>query len=71
MDSMLQTSDLIFSLNYVFLGVTWVLVYRTEKYKRLKTEIDKQSKKRKLSFLTYRLLFDFKLTCLVTLQLKR
>lgn len=29
------------------LGITWVLVYRTEKYKRLKAEVEKQSKKRK------------------------
>lgn len=28
-------------------GITWVLVYRTEKYKRLKAEVEKQSKKRK------------------------
>lgn len=27
-------------------GITWVLVYRTEKYKRLKAEVEKQSKKR-------------------------
>jgi len=26
-------------------GLTWLLIYRTEKYKRLKTEVDKQSKK--------------------------
>nr|CAG4638061.1 EOG090X0DWG [Chydorus sphaericus] len=26
-------------------GVTWILVYKTEKYQRLKTEIEKQSKK--------------------------
>ena len=26
-------------------GVTWVLVYRTEKYIKLKSEIEKQSKK--------------------------
>jgi hypothetical protein len=26
-------------------GVTWVLVYRTEKYQKLKLEIEKQSKK--------------------------
>uniref|UniRef100_A0A8C5QGM1 Calcium load-activated calcium channel n=1 Tax=Leptobrachium leishanense TaxID=445787 RepID=A0A8C5QGM1_9ANUR len=26
-------------------GITWVLVYRTEKYKRLKAEVEKQSKK--------------------------
>ncbi len=28
-------------------GITWVLVYRTDKYKRLKAEVEKQSKKRK------------------------
>lgn len=32
-------------------GITWVLVYRTEKYKRLKAEVEKQSKKRKWSLL--------------------
>ncbi|ELU14083.1 hypothetical protein CAPTEDRAFT_164117 [Capitella teleta] len=26
-------------------GLTWLLVYRTEKYKKLKTEVEKQSKK--------------------------
>ncbi|XP_065576865.1 calcium load-activated calcium channel-like [Artemia franciscana] len=26
-------------------GLTWLLVYRTEKYQRLKTEVEKQSKK--------------------------
>ena len=26
-------------------GVTWLLVYRTEKYQKLKTEIEKQTKK--------------------------
>jgi len=26
-------------------GVTWALVYRTEKYQKLKLEIEKQSKK--------------------------
>jgi hypothetical protein len=26
-------------------GLTWVLVYRTDKYKRLKAEVEKQSKK--------------------------
>lgn len=29
----------------IFLGITWVLVYRTDKYKRLKAEVEKQSKK--------------------------
>lgn len=27
-------------------GITWVLVYRTDKYKRLKAEVEKQSKNR-------------------------
>ena len=30
---------------YFAQGVTWVLVYRTEKYQKLKSEIEKQSKK--------------------------
>ena len=29
-----------------FIGVTWLLVYKTEKYIRLKSEIERQSKKR-------------------------
>jgi len=29
------------------LGLTWLLVYRTEKYQRLKGEVEKASKKRK------------------------
>uniref|UniRef100_A0A8C0UID4 Calcium load-activated calcium channel n=1 Tax=Cyanistes caeruleus TaxID=156563 RepID=A0A8C0UID4_CYACU len=29
----------------VITGITWVLVYRTDKYKRLKAEVEKQSKK--------------------------
>lgn len=28
------------------LGVTWLMVYRTEKYQKLKAEVEKQSKKR-------------------------
>lgn len=31
------------------LGLTWLLVYRTEKYQRLKGEVEKASKKRKLN----------------------
>ena len=27
-------------------GFSWLLIYRTEKYKRLQSEIEKQSKKR-------------------------
>ena len=30
---------------FVFSGLTWLLVYRTEKYKKLKSEVEKQSKK--------------------------
>ena len=29
----------------LFSGLTWLLVYRTEKYKKLKSEVEKQSKK--------------------------
>lgn len=29
----------------VFVGLTWILVYRTDKYKKLKAEVEKQSKK--------------------------
>lgn len=29
-------------------GLTWLMVYRTEKYQKLKTEVEKQSKKCKL-----------------------
>ena len=32
-------------LYFILQGVTWLLVYRTEKYQKLKTEIEKQSKK--------------------------
>lgn len=28
-----------------FLGLTWLMVYRTEKYQKLKAEVEKQSKK--------------------------
>jgi hypothetical protein len=31
------------------LGLTWLLVYRTEKYQRLKGEVEKASKRRKLN----------------------
>jgi len=30
------------------IGVTWILVYKTEKYQRLKAEIERQSKKRNI-----------------------
>ena len=32
-------------MNIILQGVTWLLVYRTEKYQKLKLEIEKQSKK--------------------------
>lgn len=35
--------------DFIFLGLTWVLVYRTEKYQKLKGEVEKQSKKCKYS----------------------
>lgn len=31
-------------------GLTWLMVYRTEKYQKLKAEVEKQSKKRKYSY---------------------
>lgn len=42
----------------LFAGLTWLFVYRTEKYKKLKTEVDKQSKKRNRLF-TLLLLLSF------------
>lgn len=35
--------------NKCFAGLTWLLVYRTEKYQKLKVEIEKSSKKRTFS----------------------
>lgn len=32
-----------------YLGLTWLLVYRTENYQRLKGEVEKASKRRKLN----------------------
>ena len=32
-------------LQISFIGLTWLLVYRTEKYQRLKAEVEKQCKK--------------------------
>jgi len=29
----------------MLLGLTWLMVYRTEKYQKLKAEVEKQSKK--------------------------
>lgn len=37
----------------MILGLTWLLVYRTEKYQRLKGEVERASKRRKLNFLFY------------------
>lgn len=36
-------------MKYCFAGLTWLLVYRTEKYQKLKVEIEKSSKKRMFS----------------------
>lgn len=38
-----------FNKSVLLTGVTWILVYKTEKYQRLKAEIERQSKKRKLN----------------------
>lgn len=35
--------NIIFAL--IFPGLTWLMVYRTEKYQKLKAEVEKQSKK--------------------------
>lgn len=32
-------------------GLTWLMVYRGEEFKKLKNEVDRQSKKRKSNFL--------------------
>lgn len=32
-----------------YLGLTWLMVYRTEKYQKLKAEVEKQSKKCKFT----------------------
>lgn len=39
-------------------GLTWLLVYRTEKYQKLKTEVEKQSKRCKDRRI--RFIYDFK-----------
>ncbi|XP_026688927.1 calcium load-activated calcium channel-like [Diaphorina citri] len=44
-------------------GLTWLLVYRTEKYQKLKTEIEKQSKKCKNKFPLKYLSFPPSLVC--------
>lgn len=36
-------------LDVLFLGLTWLMVYRTEKYQKLKAEVEKQSKKREFT----------------------
>lgn len=46
-----------FSLSPI-LGLTWVMVYRTEKYQKLKGEVEKQSKKCK-SLALHRCLVHF------------
>lgn len=42
-------------------GITWVLVYRTDKYKRLKAEVEKQSKKCELLTLKCNVSFHLEL----------
>lgn len=32
----------------VYLGLTWLMVYRTEKYQKLKAEVERQSKRCKI-----------------------
>lgn len=36
-----------FNIFILCVGLTWLMVYRTEKYQKLKAEVEKQSKKRK------------------------
>lgn len=38
-----------FLINFVYIGILYLLVYRTENYKRLKATVEKQSKKCMLS----------------------
>lgn len=33
-------------------GLTWLMVYRTEKYQKLKSEVEKQSKRRKFELVS-------------------
>lgn len=37
--------DIYFTFYVCFAGLTWLMVYRTEKYQKLKAEVEKQSKK--------------------------
>lgn len=46
-DAFIERDSFLACLLLKWLGITWVLVYRTDKYKRLKAEVEKQSKKRK------------------------
>lgn len=41
-----------------FLGLTWLLVYRTDKYKKLKNEVEKRCKKCKKRFFKIRNYFN-------------
>lgn len=38
-------------------GLTWLMVYRTEKYQKLKAEVEKQSKRRKFRILQNNVLY--------------
>ena len=51
---------MIFTCFVSFLGLTWLLVYRTEKYQRLKGEVEKASKRRKFNIIVVSRTLDFK-----------
>lgn len=45
-----MTNDLELTMIFIdHVGLTWLLVYRTEKYQRLKGEVEKASKRRKFN----------------------
>lgn len=46
-------------------GLTWLMVYRTEKYQKLKTEVEKQSKKCKFEKVINFIIFAFMYALLV------
>lgn len=51
---------------FFLLGLTWLMVYRTEKYQKLKAEVEKQSKKRK--FCSYVVCVCIYIFCLFNLK---
>lgn len=52
-------------------GLTWLLVYRTEKYQKLKTEVEKQSKRCKFSAVLVKKYFHNNILVLYILQWRR